>query len=52
MYARNLLSKKTKGIQLSLSEDIEGSVEPDQNILCLYGLSKGYNTGIIEHNNL
>jgi len=33
---------------VSLSENIEGSVELNQNTLCVHGLSKGYNTGITE----
>jgi len=41
-----------KGIQVSLSENVEGSVELNQNMLCVYGLSKGCNTGITEYVNL
>ena len=37
---------------MSLSENAEWSVELNQNTLCVYGLSKGYNTGITEHINL
>ena len=44
--------KKTKDIQVSLSENVEGSVELNQNMLCVYGLSKGYNTGRSEYINL
>jgi hypothetical protein len=35
-----------------LSESFEGSVELNENTLCVYGLSKGCNTGITEYINL
>jgi hypothetical protein len=37
---------------VSLSENIEGSVELNQNTLCIYRLSKGHNAGITEYINL
>ena len=37
---------------MTLSENIEGSVELNRSMLCVYGLSKGYNTGITECINL
>ena len=51
MYAGTLISKKTKGIEVSLSENTEGSVELYQSTLCVYGLSNGSKTGIAEHIN-
>ena len=43
--------KKTKCIQVSLSENVERTVKLNQITLCVYGLSKGCNTGITEHIN-
>ena len=37
---------------MSLSGNVEGSVELNQNRLCAYGLSKGFNAGISECINL
>jgi hypothetical protein len=49
---RPSLSKKKTGIQVSLSEKVEGSVELNQNTLCVYGLSKGRNSGTTVYINL
>ena len=46
------LSMRTKGIQMRLPENVEGSVELSQTTICVYGLSKGCNTGIAEYTNL
>jgi len=43
---------KIKGIQLRLSENVEGSVELNHITLCVDRLSKGCNTGITEYINL
>ena len=40
------------GIQVSLSDKVEASVELNQNILCVFGLSKGCNSGTTEYINL
>ena len=37
---------------MSLSGNVEGSVELNQNMLCEYGLSKGRNSGMTEYINL
>ena len=37
---------------MSFSENVKGCVELNQNTLCVYGLSKGYNIGINEYINL
>ena len=37
---------------MNLSENIEWSVELNQNTLCTYGLSKGCNSGMTEYINL
>ena len=52
MYVLNLLSRKTKGIKVRLIENFDESAELNQNTLCVYGLHKGYNTGITEYINL
>ena len=40
--------KKATGLQVKLSENAEGSVELNQNMLCAYMLSKGENSGMTE----
>ena len=37
---------------MSISEIVEMRVELNQNTLCVYGLSKGYNTEITEYINM
>jgi len=51
MHVWPYLSKKTKGIQVSLSETLEGCVELKQNTY-VYGRSKGHNSGMTKCINL
>ena len=37
---------------MSLLRNVEGSVELNHNMLCVYGLSKGCNSGMTEYINL
>ena len=49
------LSIKTSlpsSIHVSLSENVEGSDELNQDALCVYRLSKKRNSGMIKYNNL
>ena len=39
-------------IQVKLLENVEGSVELNQNTICVYRLSKGCNSGMSEYVNL
>jgi hypothetical protein len=43
------VSKKTKGIKMNLSENVEGSIELNQNTLCPYRLSKGRNSRMTKY---
>ena len=52
MYVRTLLSTKLKGILVSISGNIKGTVELNQNTLCVYGFSKGCSSGMTEYINL
>ena len=52
MHIWPLLSIKTKGIQVSLLEKIEGSVEQNQNMLCVYGLLCERSSRMTEYINL
>ena len=42
------MSKKAKGIQAKLSENVEGSVKVNQNSLCVCRLSEGCNSVMTE----
>jgi len=48
----NFTFQEDEDFQVSLSENVEGRIELNQNPLCLYGLSKGCNTRITEYINL
>jgi hypothetical protein len=37
---------------MGLSGNVEGSVELNQNLLCVHGLSKGFISGMTEYVNL
>ena len=43
------LSKTTKGIQVRISENSDGTIELNQNTLCLYRLSKGCKSRMKEY---
>jgi len=51
MHVWLLLSQNKKCIKISLSLNVEGSVEQNHNILCVYGLSKGCNSGMTKYIN-
>ena len=52
MHVQTLLSKKIKGIQTSFLVNVEGSVELNQSMLCVYELYKGCNLGMTEYTHL
>ena len=52
MRVWTLLSKQTKDIEVSLSENADGNIELNENRLCVYGTSKGRNSGMTENSNL
>ena len=51
-HVRLQLSQNTKGIKISLSNNVEVIVELNHNMLCVYRFSKGCNSGMTEHINL
>jgi hypothetical protein len=54
MYFERYFPKRRRalGIQVGLPENVEWSVELNRNMLCVYGLSKGRNSGMTEYINL
>ena len=44
--------KRQRTFSRSLSEKVKASIELNQNTLCVYNLSKNFNSGMSEHVNL
>ena len=49
MHVFSLLSQNTKGFQANLLGNVEGTVELNQNTLCVYRLSEGCGSVLTEH---
>ena len=52
MHVWTFLAKTTNDIHVNLPANVDGSVELNQNMLCVYGFLNGYNSGMTEHTNL